>query len=125
MRWCKFGILILAVICLLASGCSSNLKGKIEGTKWSSDAMNVKGNVLPAGVLKLEFSKTGKLIYTTGPTVHDGTYSLGIGDRVTFHMNQDLGGSKTHMQTIKIAGNKLTLIDGDGTSGTFSKVAGG
>ena len=119
-RW--LALFSFVVLVLGVTGCSSNNKGKIEGTKWSSNAGNVKGQPLPAGALRLEFTSDGKLTYTAGPKTFTGTYSLGGGDTVTFHLNQDLAGRKTHPEKISISGTTLTMTDGDGTSLSFSKV---
>jgi hypothetical protein len=106
---------------LMSVGCSSNNKGKIEGTKWSSLASTVKGTPLAAGMLRLEFATDGKVSYVVGPQTFTGTYSLGAGDTVTLHLDQDLGGSKTHAEKIVIAGDKLTMTDTDGTQLSFEK----
>src|SRR6516162_8134504 len=100
IRWLATVPLIAAV--LFVTGCSSNNKGKIEGTKWSSNATNVKGAPVPAGMLRLEFATDGKLTYSAGPTTLTGTYSLGGGDTVTFHLDQEVQGRKTHAEKITI-----------------------
>ena len=110
---------ILTVVFLL--GCSSN-KGKIEGTKWSSDAGMHEGQSVPAGKLKFEFRRDGSLVYVAGPLTLTGKYSLGMGDRVTLNLDQELAGTKQHVEKVVIANDKLTMTDGDGTSITFSKV---
>jgi hypothetical protein len=119
-RWLAF--LPLAALVLGLTGCSSNNKGKIEGTKWNSNATNVKGKQIPAGMLRLEFTSDGKLTYNAGPVAFTGTYSLGGGDTVTFHLDQDLAGRKTHSEKITISGETLTMTDSDGTSIPFTKV---
>lgn len=116
-----FRLLALCTVVFLA-GCSSSNKGKIEGTSWSSDAGTVKGQSIPAGMLKLDFASDGKLTYTVGPQALTGTYSLGMGNTVTFNLNQELAGRKSHAQKITINGAKMTVADSDGTSLTFSKV---
>jgi hypothetical protein len=115
---------VAALVCSL--GCNSNNKGKIEGTKWTSLAtsMNVKGKgmtEIPAGLLKLEFTKDGKVAYTVGPMVLHGTYSLGWGDSVTLRFDQELEGRKTHTEKVTISGDKLTMTDTDGTAISFSR----
>src|SRR5262249_35086103 len=102
-------------------GVSSN-KGKIEGTKWNSQEATVKNIKIPAGALKLEFGTDGKLLYQAGPVKFTGTYELGEGETVTFHLDQELAGSKTHMEKIAIRGTRLLMTDLDGTSITFKKV---
>ena len=120
IRWLT--ILPLMAMVLFLTGCSSNNKGKIEGTKWSSNATTVKDKALPAGVLALEFAADGKLVYQAGPVRLTGTYSLGGGDSVTFNLDQDLAGRKNHVEKITISDNTLTMRDSDGTSVSFSKV---
>lgn len=113
----------LLALALFATGCASKNKGKIEGTKWASQATTLKGQALPAGVLKLDFSSDGKLVYSAGPTTFTGTYTLGTGNTVTFHLDQDLAGKgKTHAEKVSIVGDNLTMTDSDGTSMTFDKV---
>ena len=114
--------LVLLTAVLLTSGCASNNKGKIEGTKWSSLAGTVKGNFLPAGTLQLEFRSDKSLVYGGGPLVYTGTYSLGMGDTVTFHLTKELAGRKDHAQKIVVNGDRLTVTDSDGTQLTFEKV---
>jgi hypothetical protein len=102
-------------------GASSN-KGKIEGTKWNSLEAIVKGNKIPAAALKLEFSKDGKLVYQAGAARFTGTYVLGEGETVTFHLDQELAGRKDHIEKVAIRGTRLVMTDADGTSLTFKKV---
>jgi len=106
---------------------TSNNKGKIEGTKWSSVAVKVMGKTLPAGALRLNFSRDGKVAYnihTVGGEVirYKGTYELNTGDYVTLKFDRKLGGLKTHKQRIVIKEGQLKMIDTDGTSVTFTKV---
>jgi len=121
-----FHIFAALLTLVVLAGCNSNNKGKIEGTKWSSKPTTVKGKTLPAGALKLEFTKDGKVTYTIqqlmGTIVYSGTYNLGFGDYVTLNFDEELGGHKKHRQEIVIDGNNLTMSDTDGTSIKFSKV---
>jgi hypothetical protein len=110
------------VMILFIAGCASHNKGKIEGTKWSSQPTTVKGQTAPAGALKLDFASNGSLVYTAGPQALSGKYSLGMGDFVTFNLDQDLGGRKQHTETIIINGNQLTMTDSDGTQVIFTKL---
>ncbi len=114
--------LIVTVAILSAFGCSSDNKGKIEGTRWTSNAGSVKGAAIPAGIMTLSFSTDGKLNYVAGPQTMSGTYSLGSGNTVVFKFDKELSGRKTHYQKITINGNTLTLADSDGTQLTFTKV---
>jgi hypothetical protein len=101
---------------------ASNLKGRIEGTKWSSIEQTVKGQKLPAGILKLEFTKDGKLTYDVGPMALTGTYELKAGDEVVLRFEKELDGRKEHTQTVRIKDGRLFLIDSDGTTGEFEPV---
>jgi hypothetical protein len=114
--------LVVLALVLMSFGCASDNKGKIEGTKWSSQAATIKGNNLPAGALTLEFTTGGRLIYGAGFTTFTGTYSLGMGSNVTLNLDQELAGRKTHVQKVSISGDQLTMRDSDGTSMTFNKV---
>jgi outer membrane lipoprotein-sorting protein len=109
------------VMILFVAGCASHNKGKIEGSKWSSQAATIKGQAAPAGLLKLDFGADGSLVYTAGPQALTGKYSLGMSDYVTFNLDQPLGGMKQHIETIVINGNQLTMTDSDGTQVIFTK----
>lgn len=106
------------IICLLVSlaGCSSN-KGKIEGTKWTSQAGNMNGQAIPAGFIKLEFGEDGTLVFGNVLEESKGTYSLGLGEFVTLTFD-----GESHMETIKVEGNTLEMFDSDGQSLKFTKV---
>ena len=112
----------LAFVCVVLTGCSSNNKGKIEGTRWVSISQMVKGQMLAEGVGGLDFRVDGTLTYKAGPNTLTGKYGLGSGDRVTLYLDQPLAGSKKHVETVKINGNELEMIDADGTSVRFKKV---
>lgn len=99
----------------------SDNAGKIEGTKWSSVEGTVKGQKIPAGALKLDFAKDGKLTYKAGPATFTGTYELKAGDKVVFKLDQELAGRKEHEQKIVIKDGKLTISDSDGTTLDFEK----
>ncbi|MBM3978867.1 MAG: hypothetical protein FJ304_01015 [Planctomycetes bacterium] len=98
-----------------------NNKGKIEG-KWSSLAGTVKGNEIPAGTLKLEFTKDGKMTYNTPVGDFEGTYTIEAGDKVIWMFTKELGGSKKHEQKCVIKGDKMTVSDTDGTTLDFERV---
>ena len=66
MRVTEMVRLGLLAALLLVCGCSSNNKGKLAGTKWTSVASTVKGVPFPAGTLQLEFGSDGSLVYTDG-----------------------------------------------------------
>jgi hypothetical protein len=107
---------------LFAVGCSSNNKGKIEGTKWTSAAATVKGAVVPAGAIGLEFRGDGGLEFKMGPMSFTGTYSLGSGNAVTLKLEKELSGRKIHTETVEINGDNLVMIDSDGTQVKFVRV---
>jgi hypothetical protein len=96
MRLMNVARVAVAVVLLFAFGCNSKNKGKIEGTKWVSVAVTVKGQSIPAGALKLEFTSDGRMTYNTPVGNFEGTYSLGMGDTVTWNFTRELGGSKKH-----------------------------
>jgi hypothetical protein len=114
---------VLAVI-VCAFGCSSNNKGKIEGTKWSSLQDTFKGKQIAAGTLTLEFSKDGKVVYKCIPGTFTGTYKLGSGNNVTITLDQPLAGRKTHTQKVAIDGDRMTMADPtlDGITMTFQRI---
>jgi hypothetical protein len=114
--------LLFAALLLFSFGCSSSNKGKIEDTKWTSQAATVKGETLAAGARYLEFKKDGKMVYTTGGQPHTGTYSLGLGPTVTFNLEKDLDGRKVHPEKIVIEDDRLTLTESDGSEVTFQSV---
>jgi hypothetical protein len=115
-------ILVAAVMaCLLATGCASNNKGKIEGTAWVSEAGYVKGQQLPAGTLGVDFSARGTMEYRIRSRRIPGTYSLGMGNTVTFHLEEALSNGKTHTETIVIEGDRMKMSDFDGTELLFRK----
>ena len=98
---------------------NSNNAGKIEGTKWTSMAGNVKGKRVPAGALRLEFARDGRMTYDTPTGRYTGTYSLGFGDTVTWNFDRPLAGVNQHQQRVSINGNRMTVSDTDGTSLSF------
>jgi hypothetical protein len=107
---------------LLAAGCSSSNKGKIEGTKWSSQATTLKGQAVSAGLMQLHFQPDGKMILKRGNESYTGTYSLGMGPTVTFQFEQEFNGRKIHAEKIVINGDELTLTDSDGKELPFRKL---
>ena len=127
MRPPSLSRIVLLPAILFICGCSSN-QGKIESTRWTSLAAEVKGQTLPAGALQLAFGGDSKVVVhafaPTGgsPTSYRGTYSLGIGDAVTLSLDRELAGSKTHVETIVIEGDRLTMTDSDGTKMIFTKM---
>ena len=112
------GVLLLALgVC----GCTSNNKGKIEGTRWTSMQGTAKGVTLPEGSVFLDFRKDGKLFGRFGTKDLTGRYELGMMNNVTFRLDQALPNGKVHTETIVIDGNKMTMTDPDGTKLDFRK----
>lgn len=122
MRSIRYSSLALALLVVAMAGCSSENKGKIEGTKWSSLQTKIGANTLPPGALSLEFTKDGKVTYMADKK-YTGTYSLGWGKNVTLNLNQAIDGRKKHTEKISIENNQLTMTDSDGTSIKFSRVS--
>ncbi len=114
--------MIVITLALLATGCDSKNKGKIEGTHWTSNSIQVSGKTFPAGALMLYFANDGNLIYTIGGEAHPGKYTLGMGETVKLNMDQPLGGKTDHSETVTIVGDQLTMKDSDGTAITFLRV---
>lgn len=113
-----FSLLLGSLVCF--SGCSSNNKGQLEGTYWSSERMEYQGYEIPAGTLKLQFlKKDNKLQYKTVVGTFSGEYKLGWGDYVTLTFDKPLAGSKQHVEKIQVEGKRLTMTDTDGTTATF------
>ena len=100
----------------------SDNKGKIEGTKWISLAGTINGSAIPADVVRFEFGIDGRLTYKILDLSGFGTYTLGIGDAVTFHLDKEVGGNKTQEQRVVITGDRLKMIDPDGTTINFRKL---
>jgi hypothetical protein len=110
---------VLLVLCAL--GCSSNNLGKLENSSWSSDPTTYKGRAIPEGFLKIEFKDSGQLVYRAGPNTFTGTYSLGPGNSVLFHLDKELGGHKVHSESVAVHGSHMKVCDSDGTEVTFRK----
>lgn len=128
MRLATITRLAFLFVILMSAGCSSNNKGKIEGTKWTNQATTVKGQELPAGLMIMEFTQDGTIIQTfLDPATKrqfqqvTGKYVLGMGDVITFNMNEAVGGHKKLQSKFTITGNTLLMKDADGTSITFNK----
>jgi len=98
----------------------SNNKGKLDGTKWTSDAVQVNGGQVPAGAISLEFKKDGtftqvQTVPNRGPVTSSGGWSLGGGDDVTLEISK----VKTTVQ-ITVKDDKMTLTQ-LGVAMPFSK----
>lgn len=116
--------LVLATVCTALAGCSSNNKGKLEGTTWTCRDQLVHGQPVEGGSREFEFKADGGLVMLDNGVTYTGTYSLGSGDRVTFHFDQPYQGGKKHARTIQINGDEMSLIDANGQTTKFKKVSG-
>ena len=119
--------LLVVVAALAVVGCESTNKGKIEGTKWSSNAVSIHGQKLGSGKCELEFYKDGTMDFmVTDPNgnrkLFSGRYSLSLGDLVVITFNQEVAGMKTHTERVSITKGELTMIDSDGTKLVFSRL---
>ncbi len=97
---------LIAVLALVATGCSSNNKGKIVG-KWAS----------PNGPV-FEFTADGRFVVTApgGVQIASARYSLGAGDNVTL---SDLSpatkdGKTRSRERIAISGDSMTITGSRG-----------
>ncbi len=121
MRTAHLLRLLVLLALAFAVGCSSTNKGKIEGTSWRSDRDTYKGKTFQAGYLKLELQRDGKLVYRIGNQTFAGKYTLGPSDQVIFHLDRELGGSKVHSQKVLVHGDRMAVLDGDGTEMRFQR----
>ncbi len=114
------GLVVAGFLLLPLAGCSSNNTGKIVG-KWE-----LTGGRPPGATEIWEFTADGKVSVKMSIGARNkslkGTYTLGSGDSVQLHFDEEIGGSKDHGQTVQIKGDELTMIDPDGTKATFKKV---
>src|SRR5260370_26214199 len=98
--------LLVVVAALAVAGCESTNKGKIEGTKWSSNAVSIHGQKLSSGKCELEFYKDGTVEFSaTDPfgrrQVFKGRYSFGMGDIVVLGMDKRVAAVKTHTERVR------------------------
>jgi hypothetical protein len=118
-RTLRLTVLLLPFV--FAAGCASDNTGRIEGTSWRSNSAKVKGQDLPEGFMKVTFRANGELLLRAGPKVFTGTYTLGMGNTVVLHLEQELAGKKTHAEKVVIRGERMKMTDFDGTELTFRK----
>src|SRR4051794_32230193 len=105
--------LVGLAVCVSVVGCSSDNKGRIEGTSWSSADQLANGKPIAAGSRTLEFKADGGLVMCDNGVTYTGTYALGRGDRVTFHFDKAYEGGKKHARTIRINGDDMYLVEPD------------
>ncbi len=103
---------------------ASALKGKIEGTKWTSQATETAdGTKLPAGVIALDLNKDMTFTYKAGATTWTGKYELLGGDKLKLLSDQEIGGRKENVETMILKDKTLTMVDADGTKVVFDAAA--
>ena len=76
------------------------------------------------GALVLAFRADGSMICTRQFTDnYPGKYSLSMGDYVTFRFDRPYGDTKAtvHTEKITIDGEKMTMVDADGTVVKFTR----
>jgi len=114
--------LLAAFLLLPLAGCSSNNSGKIEDTVWLCDAQTVNGAPLARGALRLDFRADGTMTCTRQFTdVYQGKYSLSMGDYVRFRFDRPYGKATEHTEKLTIDGDKMTMMDADGTVVKFTR----
>ncbi|HEY2786357.1 MAG TPA: hypothetical protein VGJ05_15425 [Fimbriiglobus sp.] len=114
----------IAFLLFPLAGCSSNNEGRIEDTLWVCEAQTVNGNNLPHGALVLAFRADGSMTCTRQFTdAYPGRYTLSMGDYVTFRFDRPYGDTKAtvHTEKITINGDKMTMVDADGTVVKFTR----
>ena len=113
-RWLG-GMLFLVAPLPLVAGMGSVNKGKIEDTHWINVPSDMKGLKLPAGAMKLHFSKDGSMTWEIKEAkVLKGKYVLEKDDVVIFELDEEVSGAKVHKERIGIKGDRLTLSDAAG-----------
>jgi len=110
---------------VLATGCLSENRGKIEGTRWRSLAGTIQAQGrrvrVGDGFMELHFHQDGSLYYIVRGRIHTGKYSLGAGKAVTLYLDEAVAGMKVHTETVVIQGDRLTMTDSDGTELSFRR----
>ena len=119
-RYCAFLCVTLSLAVI--TGCASKNAGKIEGTKWKSDATTVFDKQVPAGAITFDFRKDGTFKGAMGGRSITGTYTCDFGSLVTLHCDQTLPTGSSTTQRITIDGDWMSMADPDGTTLTFRKV---
>jgi uncharacterized protein (TIGR03066 family) len=118
--------LALLACFLFLSGCQSNNEGKIVGRWRVTNFTGLSKSQMRQIYSVLEFREDGTMRWRVptgkGSRIITGTYQLGFGDLVTFHLDEELQGRKTHTERVTIDGDTLVMKDSDGTSGTFVRM---
>lgn len=116
------GVMGIGLVNHLKSGSSASDNKGVEGTKWSHRGGTYHGIDVAPGAMTLEFGKDGS-VQCEGPTGRlSGTYELGSGNCVTFHLHEEVSGKKDHQLKIFVQGDELTMDDWDGTRHVFARV---
>jgi hypothetical protein len=119
------GLRLLIVCALVApfAGCSSNNKGKIEGTTWI-----VTGGTIPAAGqnvgLEYEFTTDGRLLVGAAglPKTQIAKYTLGMGSRLNLEIHDSkTGKTSKEFTSLKIDGDTMTMTDSDKTYLSFKR----
>ncbi|MEZ6141772.1 MAG: hypothetical protein R3B84_14470 [Zavarzinella sp.] len=97
-------------------------KELIADTKWANIEGDVKGQKIQAGLLKLEFTKDGKMVYDVGGNLYEGTYEFLEENKVKWLFTKDLGSRKDHIEGMEIKNGNLIVTDSDGTKLEFAQV---
>ena len=115
---------VVLVACVVAVGCkSSNNRGRVEGTKWTSVAQTIHGEPKPEGYYVLEFAADKTFTYQCESFKLTGSYKLGQGDEVTMHYDGLKAGKRSQLETVRVRGEELEITDTDGTVRKFRKVS--
>jgi hypothetical protein len=99
----------------------SNLKGKIEGTRWRCLKSVINGIDIEAGSISINFKSNLTFEYKAGPMTWTGRYVLLEGDGLKLLSDQELGGTKENFEKIIIEKDMMTMTDPSGTQLKFSK----
>jgi hypothetical protein len=113
--------LLVVLALVLAAGCSSNNKGKLEKTSWRSEAATIKGRSFPAGAFEVFFRADGSMLYRAESKNITGRYSLEVGDVVIFQLDESVAGRTTLADIIVVEGDKMMMTDPDGTQLQFKR----
>lgn len=116
--------LVLLLVFLLVGmlGCKqkpSNNAGKLEGTRWSNEAGFIKKYPYPSDVIRMEFRGGGYFLFKVGGEQYTGKFKYGGGDTVYLNFDKPFHGSSSYVESIYLAGDRMTMSDPDGTSIKF------
>ncbi len=115
-------VLVAAGLFCLVSACSSQNRGKIEGTKWTNLAADVHNNPVPRDLIQIEFFPDGKLRYVIDQKEHGGSYSFGTRHYVFFRLDPPVEMISGYWEEVLLADRRLTLKDASGTALVFERL---